>query len=448
MLGSILNDIFLKKPASIAPVGSDFIAPRIEQREGGSILCFTGRSEGNALAVGSEWLFEPLKKKASRVLFFDLGEPGWQKRLEKALGEPVWFAVGHFCFGQQISVFQGEQEGNLWEAAGVPFLRIFPDIPAYFPDSHVANFRNSINAYCDISHANFYRRWFPNPALSLVLPPLYVLDPIPLEEVDRESKLKGPIIFPKNGNSPDKLIDYWRNSLPAFLAEILVNTAEESISRNWINREPCFDEQVIEQFDRLGIDISAKPTILCFLVAQLDDYVRRVKSTMIAKAIMDLPVMIRGVNWEHLNFEGKRVTYVKDSDVTKTQALLGQALAVIDMSPNTQHSAHDRITRATGRGTAFLTNKQVLWSDLIPENERFSFDFEPAAIRALVENYVLYPREAVELGMEQSRILRAANGEEGYVKTLLTAVDACAFQMQGRPEGTQNFVAFPHASYG
>ncbi len=45
--------------------------------------------------------------------------------------------------------------------------------------------------------------------------------------------------------------------------------------------------------------------IVLFLSAQMDDYLRRVKSKMIAEAILDLPVIIQGGHWDHIDF-GRR----------------------------------------------------------------------------------------------------------------------------------------------
>lgn len=444
ILGSVLKDLLGRheRPMSAPPAANIAVAD-LRQQEGGSILCFAARSEGNALAELTKELMAPFAKKARRIIVLDVSRPDWRGELKEALSEPVWFAAAYFAVGQEISVpHDGAAAVNLWESAGIPFVRFYGDIPAYFPDRHVARFRNSINAYFDSAHAAFYRRWHSEQALSILLPP-YMIDPMPLDRVDVESKLKGKMLFPKNGNSPKQLIDYWRMSLSPMLAKSLESLAEESIGREWIDREPCFDDRLIRYFAGFGIEIAAEPAVLCFFVAQLDDYVRRIKSTLIAEALLDLPVIIRGRFWEHVDFRGKRATYDPNSDMASTQALIDQAPAIVDMSPNTQHTPHDRIRRAIGRGTAFLTNRQQFLDAVMPSPERCSFAFERTAIQLLVEHYVEHPREAIELGLEQARILRAVFDEQPYVDSLLTAVQTVAFRHGGRPLGTQNFVNFP-----
>ena len=82
------------------------------------------------------------------------------------------------------------------------------------------------------------------------------------------------------------------------------------------------------------------------------------------------------------------------------------------------------------------------------ESKRFTFDFSPESIHDLVEQYVLRPSDAVELGMEQSRVFLARYRDECYAEALATVVDLCALRIGERPRGTQDFVVFPPASYG
>jgi hypothetical protein len=65
----------------------------------------------------------------------------------------------------------------------------------------------------------------------------------------------------------------------------------------------------------------------------------------------------------------------------------------------------------------------------------------------LVEHYVTHPKEALDLGLEQARILRPVFDEAPYVNTVLTAVQMVAMRLSGRPPETQNFVDFPPKLY-
>lgn len=449
MLLSVLKNIFLPKPAVVIPKQA---APTIDfgtvtQERGGRIIWFGAASEGDALTVVTREIMTLFEQHASDIKGIDLNASDWVEQLQDAIQVPVWFAISCFGVGQEMSVNRAGEPVNLWEICGIPFVRLYGDIPAYFPDRHVGDRRNSINAYFDQGHRDFYCRWFPERAFSILLPPI-VIEPIPLESVRVNEKLAGKIVFPKNGNNPGQLLDYWDSSLPAEVAKALKNVAEEACSKKYINNEANLDDLLVCYAEGLSLDLAADRATLCFLVAQVDDYVRRVKSTMIGETLLDLPVIIRGRFWDHLDFRGKRAVYDPDSDYLRTQRIFDQAPAIVDMSPNTSHHPHDRIRRAVGRGTAFLTNRQAYFDAVMPCVQKYTFDFEREAIHGLVEYYVTHPRDAIELGFEQAKVLRSVFDSSKYVETVLTAVDFLALRLKGRPIGTQNFVDFPPRKFG
>ena len=49
--------------------------------------------------------------------------------------------------------------------------------------------------------------------------------------------------------------------------------------------------------------------------------------------VAEFPVEIRGFNWEHVDFAGKRATYVPGGDYTQSRSEIIGALRLIDMSP-------------------------------------------------------------------------------------------------------------------
>lgn len=446
---SILASLFRRErePAVAAPQVPDFFLPPARQQRGGAVICFFCESEGNALREHSRWSIAPFQSLASRVVLISWFDPLRNDKLAEALSEPVWFACSLLGGGQEINVTLGGETRNYWLSCGIPFLRMFGDLPAYFPDRHLAWFPNSINVYGDPVQTAFYKRWFRNPAPAITAPPL-ILDSVPMQAVNFAAKKAGRIIFPKNGNSVAQLQDYWHSSLPASVAGALDAMAEET--RQWVrlNGRPQFDDLVIKHFAGLGVDIGANRRLVCFLVAQLDDYLRRFKSRMVAEALLDLPVIIRGRFWDHVDFNGRRAIHDPESDAASTRELIDQAPAVIDMSPNTQDIPHDRVRRAIGRHTAFLTNRMTCFEGSGMDPRRFTYEFSPEAIADLVERYVLRPADAVELGLEQSRVFRSQYPDERYAEALATAVDLCALDIGERPAGTQEFVAFPPAAYG
>lgn len=448
IIGSLIRDAFKQKEkTNKSHAGQkELVFENIQQAEGGVIIGFTTGSEGDALAKLTKELLRPFAEIASRIVIIDTSKQDIFFRLKDVFREPIWFAASYFGSGQNISITKANQPANLWESSGIPFVRFYGDTPAYFPDRHVANYKNSINAYWDRAHIKFYRCWFDNQALSVLLPGAPI-EKTSIDNIDIESKLSGKIIFPKNGNSPTALRSYWRSTLPSTISNALNSISDEITSNQFINFEPCFDDRLIRHFADIGVELATLPSVLCFLVAQLDDYLRRVKSTMIAESILDFPVIIRGCNWEHINFSNTRASYENCSDYSTTQYLLDKAPALIDMSPNTMHMKHDRIMRAVGRGTAFLTNKQDFLDSVFQDSKRFTFEFNKNSISSLVDKYVSDLPAAIELGIEQSLILRPTMDESFYVESLLTAIHAITLRCAERPPGTQNFVIYPPREY-
>jgi hypothetical protein len=429
------------KPRRRAPEAAPAVAASappstLRYARGGRIIALLSASQGDALKEGMLELLAPLRPHCSEVVIIDVRERGWQRALEAASAEPVWFAMSHFGVGELHEVGNGAATSR-WAQAGIPFVRIYGDVPAYLPARHVQYFGNSVNVYAYAEHSAFFLRWLGPKAPSVWLP-FYPIDTIPPGAVDVQAKAAGVIVFPKNGNSPERLRQYWRSALPASVAAALEESGEELSAT--LDEEIDLAATVQRYYSRLSIDVSAQRHLLFFLVAQLDDFLRRVKSTMIGRSLLDLPVIIRGANWDHVDFSGRRAQYDPADDYASTRGILDNALAMIDMAPNTQSTPHDRVLRAAGRYTAFLTNRTNFYTNNFRNAADFTFRFDPDAIRTRVEAALSHPRETVEMGVAQGTRLRELLTREHYVEQVIAAVDACALACGGRPDGTQPYV--------
>jgi len=116
------------------------------------------------------------------------------------------------------------------------------------------------------------------------------------------------------------LIAYWREALPPAVSRALEAVGEEVCAA--LDEARDLAVALDAHFATRALDISGCGRLRHFLNAQLDDYLRRVKSTLIARSLLDLPVTIRGVNWEHVDFRGRRAVHDPDSDYTATRSLL------------------------------------------------------------------------------------------------------------------------------
>jgi hypothetical protein len=65
------------------------------------------------------------------------------------------------------------------------------------------------------------------------------------------------------------------------------------------------------------------------------DSSQTLKAEMVAKALLDFPVHIRGAGWDHVDFSGGRASYVNACNYNESRDLIRHSLGLIDMSPNT-----------------------------------------------------------------------------------------------------------------
>lgn len=157
---------------------------------------------------------------------------------------------------------------------------------------------------------------------------------------------------------------------------------------------------------------------------------------------MHYPVIIRGINWDHLDFSKGKAIRDYASDYESTRPLLDSSLAVLDMSPNTSFGAHDRVLRAAGRYTTFLTNSQSFYKENFDNHNKFTYFFNENSISQLLDSVFSSPKSYVDLGVEQGKRMREVLSKERFFEQMLTLLSAFELAAGDRPPGTQNFVDF------
>ncbi len=360
--------------------------------------------------------------------------------------QPVEFAFAFMGYGAGLTVNdKNGQIRNLWEAIGAPFLALFGDSPAYFFDCHVAKSPNFACLYGFPEHQALRRR------LPKINGPIggfqpLLLDPLNRDELDFRQKANGQLLFLKNGNDPGKLWNSWSvlrrrplRALQDIASHLVANLADEAGNQ--------IDDVITAYFAGDGLDISTLPKLRLFFVAQLDDYLRRFKSTMMAEALMDFPVQIRGVNWEHVDFSGKRVSYVKGCSYAESSSLIRESLGLIDMSPNTGLAPHDRPCRAYGAYTLCVTNEQEFLRRNMPHHAAVSFKFSRESFQEKIADVLEHPARYVDIGIEVASAFREACPPEAAVSQLIdTAAMIRLDQQRERSPDWPGFFVWPPRS--
>jgi hypothetical protein len=321
--------------------------------------------------------------------------------VDRITGGEVAFALTFLGIGQDIAASRDPARApeNIWEAFRVPLLKFHGDLPAYFSDRHRDVPHNSVNLYHAKEFAHFRRRWLPGiKTLTAVVPPL-PLSPIDRRSLDVSERRGGKLVFLKNGNSPDELEKLWLDRLPHSVAARLRRMARE-IEK--IGLKPGLlhiGDFVAEFLASEGIEPESATELLLFASAQMDDYLRRVKSLLIAKALLDLPVLVQGNLWQHVDFHGRKAQLVDGEDFRATQKVFSSQLGVIDMSANVDTWPHDRVQRAAGSFATVLTNKQGWLADNFPGFDELTFEFDHASIKSRISDVIAHPEKYLELGV-------------------------------------------------
>jgi hypothetical protein len=256
-------------------------------------------------------------------------------------------------------------------------------------------------------------------------------------------------LFLKNGNDPAALRALWINVLQPRPLQAILELADYFAADLAGNAANQIDDVVTDYLLSAGVDIGPLTKLRLFFIAQLDDYVRRLKSTMMAKTLMDFPVQIHGVNWEHLDFSGKRCKFVPECDFAKSRVMIRDSLGVLDMSPNTGLAPHDRVLRAFGSHTFCLTNEQEFVRRDVPEPAAMSFRFEPEWLREKVAGVLAHPARHVEIGRENAKAYQAKYKPQAGIDYLIgTAALIRLNQLPDRQPGMPPYFVWPPKSLG
>jgi hypothetical protein len=359
------------------------------------------------------------------------------------------FVMTWLGIGQDLTLRfdNGEPPRNAFEMYGVPLLKIQGDLPAYLPDRHRDVPRNCVNLYQAEEFIEFRTRWLPearSPAFTL--PPMPMV-PLERSRIDMAARRAGRIVFLKNGNSPLELRNLWRTKLPARIGDHALALADAIAAVGVRAQRLDIGDFVADYLHSAGYRSEPPRNLVMFLSAQMDDYLRRIKSTMIAESVLDLPVLVQGNFWSHVDFAGRRARHVPGVHVDESQKALSHQLGVIDMSANTDTWPHDRVQRAAGAWSLVLTNRQGWMSAAMPEFEDLTFEFEPESIKARIADAIARPGEYVDRAVAFGERFRELFPREAFVRRALELVEAAAlFCGESRPP-LQDFYEWPHGGW-
>jgi hypothetical protein len=412
-----------------------------------AIIFISGSTLGDALGSTGRLFRKVFEALGHEFIEVDFSKPGAGDLLNQVIRtKRIQFA---FSFAGMGVAFETEVEGgiraNLWQTLNVPFISLNGDSPAYFFDRHVMPGSTFACIYGFPEHCDLRRR-LPSVAGLLGVAPHVLLHPTPKAAIDFTLKSRGKLLFLKNGNDPEQLLLMWRDNFSPGTFLMLADLAGELARSIHTESGNDIDKLVVDYFCAKGMDVAQLAKLRLFFVAQLDDYLRRLKSTMIVEALLDFPIEVHGFNWEHIDFQGRRALLIPTADYTRSTDLIRNALGVIDMSPNTALAPHDRPMRAFGMHTLCLTNEQIYFQRKSPLYKEFSFQFSRESIKQKVAEVLANPGRFVEIGIEIAESFGSGHEPEIFGQWMLDVAHTLTLQGAPRFPGLQPYFAWPPSS--
>jgi hypothetical protein len=408
------------------------------------VLFLTGTTMGDALGASGRTMRQTFEDFGHEFVEVNLASPNANELLNRTIAsKQVEFAFSHVGMAADLmGETSDKRRVNLWASMGIPFISLFGDTPAYFFDRHIMPGPGFACLYAFPEHYQF-RKVLPQRNGIIGVTPLRMIDVTPKGEIDFRAKESGRLLFLKNGNDPNRLIEIWREGLPLSTFLMLTDLASELVADINSDKGCNIDAMVCAHLRDKDLDVEVLTSLRLFLVAQLDDYLRRVKSTFMAEILCNFPVEIHGYNWEHVDFSGKRAKYVYGADYSASKQRIKDSLGILDMSPNTTLSPHDRPLRAYGLYTLCLTNEQEFFKRCFEQHHSFMFRFDKESLESKVAEVLAHPKRFVELGIEVAETFRSQFDPEAFGRTMLETSDLLRLATGPRPPNMQDYFAWP-----
>lgn len=340
------------------------------------------------------------------VVDIDFSIAGWQQRLLECL------ATSDFRFAavaSGIGLALQENGQNFWRHRRVPVFCLHYNHPAYRHAVERDLPPNIVLGYMFRDHALFQHEHIRSENL---VTSIHYGAPDIAGTAREDAEVR--VVFSKTGNDPAELERIWRD-LP-LLAPILFDLVDEVGLGNCA----AFPSAIAKICAAHGFEVQPFGTLCRFLIAQLDDYVRRRKSTMIAQAVKPFPVDVFGRSWEHVTASGTgRARFHGPVPSPVLDEAIAGATAMLNMNPNVELSAHDRFFVALGAGKAPISDANQFTRENFPELLPYSFEFTPDSIAAAIERVFAQPHAARECALAARATARARFSTEDAARHIL-----------------------------
>lgn len=326
--------------------------------------------------------------------------------------------------GMGVTSGDNEPEGNVWQRLKIPVLSWMLDHPCYYLLRHSHPAPAVMRLYTCRDFMNFQRDYVRAP-FRTALNRLGTLD-YGHEAQPRQVRAgTAPLILvPKSGGDPAQAERKWQG-LPQLTRRVI----HGAIDHYWdtLPRSGGAEASVLYAADALGLELRHDLPLFCFLLAQVDDYLRRRKSDILVRSLLSLPVRIYGTGFDHIDRADARAQFMPPIDYMQMIELQRDALAVVSVNPNIDDDGHDRIYNAFGAGALPISDHNPWWRTFDVRLAPYSYDFRDRPATAAVEHILADPVAAASVAWEVGIKARAARS---FTATISEAVEFALLHRQ------------------
>ncbi len=364
------------------------------------------------------------------MIELDMSQNGWAALLQQLLNtRRIAFVFCTSGVGAHIVV-----EGvNIWTKLKLPVFSLLLDHPAYFPKHHITQAPSTVLGYMFQDHALFQTQAVQ--ANNTVTSLHYGIPDLP---VAARTEGRPRVVFAKTGNSPEVLMASWRAAprLERILHDALDGLA---LTQKGNAHVADFSAVLAQVCAASNLHLPPYSQLGRFMFVQLDDYIRRQKSTAMVQALLPFEVDVFGRGWEHVDTTKARARFHGPVDYATVEAQFPGATASLTMNPNIDHSAHDRFFTALGAGIMPVSDSNDYTMQNFPELTPYLFDFRPGRLEAVLERVFAAPEEARDLARATRERARLTHGVEVAAGEIAATMQGAA--LASRPRRVQGFFA-------
>ncbi len=362
------------------------------------VVAIVGENANGILECQSHRFLDLLRPLDLEGRVLRIGDPNFLPALNQSFQDGTAFAWAYAGVGSRLTL--GGR--NLWEAAGIPFISVLADAPFIMPPNHHVRSTFVVNGYVYREWLELQERHFRSQQISALLPMGVISNQF--RNDTKWAARPTRMLFVKTGQDPAKQRANWY-AWPARLRAVLDACAEMLATSDPGPIVPVVQECLRSQ--SLVLD-GCKP-ILFGLLHELDTYIRALRATAVARALLPLPVDIVGSGWEHVQSMEGRARFHPAIPASELDARYAQTQILVNTTPNFASGAHERVLRGFAARCAVLSDNNVFaQSHLQHLRSYFGFQWHAPGLTDLFAS-VFHEARCSDADLDQAETFVAKN---------------------------------------